>query len=438
MHQYLYKLLICVGFSFAVPLIAQSPLHLDLRSCIQYAEEHNYTLQRAALNTSTAAIQLKQERLQRAPSISAGVGQSVGYTHGNQGGASLRGNYSLNAGITLFNGLTIQNRIKQSTLQVDQVEQQVEQAKNQVRIAIIRAYLSVLMNQELLDYQENVLKSSAQQLQEGREQFKVGRILESDFLLLQSQYFSDSINIENTRITIHNDYLTLKNLLALPAEQSLTLVTPDSLHLAQMMVVPPLEEVLQATMAYLPELKIEHAAVDMAAYDVKIAKGNYYPQISMQAGVGSGYNAFYNNTSKGITSNLYDNLNESVSLNINIPIYQQGSVRNQVKMREIQYNQAQLSLKQVEQDVLKEVENYHIDIQKAHNDYRLSEVQQEAYYANYLAYSQKFQYGTITAVDLLQQQTNYLNIMHTFMHNKYNFLLQLKVLDVYMGKTVDL
>ena len=49
-----------------------------------------------------------------------------------------------------------------------------------------------------------------------------------------------------------------------------------------------------------------------------------------------------------------------------------------------------------------------------------------------------FQLGAITAVDLLQQQTNYLNILNNYMQNKYNFLLQKKVLDVYTGQPITL
>ena len=56
----------------------------------------------------------------------------------------------------------------------------------------------------------------------------------------------------------------------------------------------------------------------------------------------------------------------------------------------------------------------------------------------YQTYNQKFQLGAITAVDLLQQQTNYLNILNNYMQNKYNFLLQKKVLDVYTGQPITL
>ena len=127
-----------------------------------------------------------------------------------------------------------------------------------------------------------------------------------------------------------------------------------------------------------------------------------------------------------------------MGLNISIPIYQQGAIRNAVKIRNIQLQQAQIQLHMAEDQVVQQIEEYHLAVKKAYNNFTLSELQQEAYYLNFMTYSEKFQLGAITAVELLQQQTNYLNILNNYMQNKYNFLLQKKVLDVYTGQEVTL
>ena len=68
----------------------------------------------------------------------------------------------------------------------------------------------------------------------------------------------------------------------------------------------------------------------------------------------------------------------------------------------------------------------------------MAEARKEAYEANYNAYSFKFKYGSITAVDLIQQQTNYINQLNQYMQSKYSFVLQRKILDVLMGVPVRL
>ncbi|MBQ6269415.1 MAG: TolC family protein, partial [Bacteroidetes bacterium] len=52
--------------------------------------------------------------------------------------------------------------------------------------------------------------------------------------------------------------------------------------------------------------------------------------------------------------------------------------------------------------------------------------------------NEKFKVGSITAVELLQQQVNYLNYLNDFLQNKYSFLLNRKLLDVYMGIPIKL
>ena len=410
---------------------------MTLPECIQYAETNNPTLQSAGLDVNVAEIRLKQTRLQMAPVVTANASQNFGYSHGSEQ-FSIGGNYSINAGIDIFNGLNTYNSIKQSQVQLTQAQLQAEQQKNQVKIQIIRSYLTILMNQEMLEYQRNVLESSRQQVAEGEQKYKVGQILESDFLMLQAQYLADSTNMENTMIAIDNEYVALRNYLNMSRNQSVTVVTPDSARLAASMSVPELEEVLRRAFDYLPDVKISRNNVEIAEYDVKIAKSAYYPSLSASAGVGTGYNAAYGNGNSGLTSGLYKGLNESIDLNLSIPIYKQSSVRNNVKIKNIQVQQAELALKNTEEQVTKEIEAYHLDLKKAYNNFQLSELQKSAYYANYMTYIQRFQYGAITTVDLLQQQTNYLNILSNYMQNKYNYLMQLKVLDVYTGQAVEL
>ena len=410
---------------------------MTLTECIQYAERNNPVIQSAGMDVDVAEIRLKQTRLQMAPVVTANAGQNFGYSHGSEQ-FTINGNYSVNAGIDIFNGLNTYNSIKQSQVQLNQAQLQAEQQKNTVRIQIIRSYLTILMNQEMLDYQRNVLESSRQQVTEGEQKYKVGQILESDYLMLQAQYLADSTNMENTVIAIRNEYVALRNLLNMSREQSLSVVTPDSARLAASMTVPSLDEVLRRAFDYLPDVQISRNNVEIAEYDVKIAKSGYYPSLSASAGVGTGYNAAYGNGNSGLTSDLYKGLSESIGLNLSIPIYKQSSVRNNVRIKNIQVQQAELALKNTEEQITKEIEAYHLDLKKAYNNYQLSELQKSAYYANYMTYSQRFQYGAITTVDLLQQQTNYLNILSKYMQNKYNYLMQLKVLDVYMGQPVEL
>lgn len=410
---------------------------LSLEECIRYAEEHNYSLQSAGLSVTSSEISLKQAKENIAPSVSASASQ--GFSANNyQKSVGWNGNYGINAGMTLFNGLYNYNNIKKNKLEVEQSDLELEQSRNKVRVSIIQAFLAVMMNQDMLSYQEEVLKSSKEQLDQGEQQYRVGQILESDYKMLLAQYTSDLYNIENTKINIQNNYLALKNLLSIDPGEEIAIARPDSATLFQSLEVPALQEMLDKSKNYLPELKLRENDITSAEYDVKLQKSGYYPSLSLSAGISTGYNSNNQSQNLGWGTQLWHGLGENVGLNLSIPIYQRSQVRHNVQQAQLRVQQAELTQKDVSYQIDQELRQYYLDVLSAQNDYRVAEAQKDAYEANYNAYSFKFKYGSITAVDLIQQQTNYLNQLNKYMQAKYSFVLQRKILDVFMGVPVKL
>lgn len=412
-------------------------MRLSLEDCIRYAEENNYTLQTYGLNIQSSEINLKQAKENIAPSVSASASQGLGTNH-YQKSVSWNGNYGISAGMTLFNGLSNYNSIKQSKLQVEQSELELEQKKNSIRVSIIQAFLNIMMNEDVLEYQQKVVESSKEQMEQGEQQFKVGKILESEYKMLQAQYTSDLYNIENTKINIQNNYLTLKNLLAIDPNADIRIVRPDSATLFKSLEVPQMQEMMTKSKNYLPELKLKENDIIDAQYDVKLRKANYYPTLSLNAGISTGYNSNNLSENLGWGTQLWHGLGENIGLNLSIPIYQRSTVRHNVQLAELRVQQAELSQKETEYQVGRELQQYYLDVLSAQNDYLVAEAQKDAYEANYNAYSYKFKYGSVTAVDLIQQQTNYLNQLNRYMQAKYSFVLERKILDVMMGVPVKL
>ena len=434
------KFILIFGFIslFFNCLTAQDTLRLTLEECLQYAEAHNFSIQSANINISTSELNLKQAKLNIAPSVSASASQNVNF--GNyEKSVGWGGNYGINAGMTLFNGLSNANKIKQNKLGVEQSELQLESNKNNIRVSVIQAFLSVMMNEELLNYQQKVLNSSNEQMEQGRQQLEVGQILESDYKMLQAQYTSDLYNIENTKNNIQSNYLTIKNLLSMDPSTKLSIVFPDSATLFKSLDLPSLQELIDRSTNYLPELKMSENDITSAEYDVKIQKANFYPTLSASAGISTGYNGSnLTSPNTGWGTQLWHGLGENIGLNLSIPIYQRGSVRNNVKLAEYRVEQLELEHKETEYQVNQDLQKSYLDVASAQNDFVAAEAKTDAYLANYKTYSMRFKYGSVTAVDLIQQQTNFLNQLNNYMQAKYSYVLRRKILDVYMGIPVKL
>ena len=385
-----------------------------------------------ALSNESLEATYQQSKLQRLPSLSASAGQNIS---NNENGWSSSGNLSVGSSVTLYQGGNLRNTIEQSRLNLERNEAQLERYDNQIATQILQSFLQVLGNQELLNYQLEVLKTSGEQLKQGQARYRVGTILESDLMLLEAQYLSDSNNVVDTRINIENNLLDLKVLLSMDPTDALDIVSPDTENLDGLKAsLPSEEEAIRLALEYLPDLRISDYDIQLAEKSVDLARGNYFPSITANANVGMGVLSFDGN---GL-NHWYSTPTESAGISVNIPIFSRGSTKTNVKKSKIALEQAQLDYEQTQLSLRQTMSQAYHNVVSAFNAYKVSQAKEQAYSKSFEAYNLQYQYGNITTVELLQQQNNYLNVLNSYIQNKYSLLMKRKILDLYMGKGVDL
>ena len=403
-----------------------------LEDCLRYAFSNSYERKSMELSHQSLETTYEQSKQQRLPSVSASVGQNFS---NNANGWSTSGNVGLGSSVTVFQGGSINNTIEQNRLNVERNEVQLERYDNQLAVQILQSFLSILGNQEMLKYQLEVLNTSREQVKQGRTRHKVGSILESDMLLLEAQYLSDSNNVVDTQISIEENLLDLKVLLSMDPSAELEIISPDTDNLDGMREsLPSEEEAVSQAMEYMPDLRMSDYDIRLAEKSVDLARGNYYPSISANANVGMGVLSY---DSQGNTQ-WYDKPTESLGVSMNIPIYSRGQTKANVKKSRIALEQAQLDYEQSALSVRQTVVQAYRNVVSAYNAYKVSQAKENAYSKSFNAYNIQYQYGSITTVELLQQQNNYLNALNSYIQNKYSLVMKRKILDVYMGKTISL
>ena len=182
----------------------------SLEDCLRYAFANSLERKSMALTGESLETSYEQSKLQRLPSLSASYGQNIS---NNENGWSSSGNVGVGTSVTIYQGGQINNTIEQNRLNLERNEVQMARYDNQTVLQILQSFLTILGNQELLSYQFEVMHTSSEQLKQGQARYQAGSILESDFLLLQAQYYSDSNNVVDTRINIENNLLDLFALL---------------------------------------------------------------------------------------------------------------------------------------------------------------------------------------------------------------------------------
>jgi outer membrane protein len=384
------------------------------------------------LTGETLETTYEQSKQQRLPYLNASVGQNFS---NNENGWSTSGNVSVGSSVTIYQGGNISKTIEQNRLNMERNEVQLERYDNQLTTQILQGFLTILGNQELLKYQLEVLNTSREQMKQGRARHKVGAILESDLLLLEAQYYSDSNNVVDTRINIDNNLLDLKVLLSMNPTDVLEIISPDTDNLDNLMEsLPEEEEAISLALEYMPELRMSDYDIRLAEKNVDLARGNYFPTIAANANVGMGVLSFDGDSN----SKWYGKPTESVGVSMSIPIYSRGQTKANVKKSRIALEQAQLDYEQSALAVRQSVVQAYRNVVSAFNAYKVSQVKENAYSKSFNAYNIQYQYGTITTVELLQQQNAYRNVLNTYIQNKYSLVMKRKILDIYMGKPIEL
>lgn len=405
---------------------------ITLEDCVSFAIKNNNNLQSVSLNQSASQEVYEQSKMERLPGLNASVGET--FSNSNNAGSNWSGNYSLNAGVTIFQGGYLNTTIEKNRLVTGQTMQRTTQYENNLIVQVLQAFLTALGNEELLRYQQAVLKASEEQVKQGKVRFEAGQLLRSDYLLLEAQYANDQNTLLETKISRDNSLNTLKNLMSINLSQSIEIVHPDDSALDALSILPSEEEVVSRSINTLPDLRISDYNVEIAKAGLQIARSAYLPSLSLNAGISTGH---MNNFS-GFGTQLSDRLSEQIGLTLSIPIFNKNRTKSNVAQNRISLQQAELERDQTKLDVMQTIIQEYRSVVLAESKYQTSIIRQNAYLASFEAYRLKFEQGSITAVELLQQQNNYIGVMNEYIQSKYGFMLSRKVLDVYMGEQIKM
>ncbi|MGL4544487.1 MAG: TolC family protein [Bacteroidales bacterium] len=397
-----------------------------LSEAIEMALSNNFGQQILEVSRKSSAEDLAQSKRNLLPDFQASASQGFS-NNGNNG------TYNVNASAVLWKGGQQLNAIRRAKVAYAQSDSKIAQAQNDLMIRVIRSFLSVVMNEELHDYQQSVVGISKDLMQQGEVRFRSGEILESDYLLLKSQYASDVYALTSSGINRDNALIELKQLLCIDPLTEIDVVRRDSFSVADL-ALPPLQTVIEQTLAWIPDLKIAEQSMELAALDVRIAKGAYSPSLSVNGSLGTNYNS---QSEADWGSQFGDNRLQQVSLSLSIPLWDKGKTRSNVKQSGFRMQQAKLEAQQTELDLRSSLEKEYLSVVSMREKYDAAEISKQAYEENFRVFTRKFERGAVSTTDLLQQQNAYLSALNNFIQTKYSLWLNRKVIDVYMGNEIN-
>ena len=479
MRVIIFILTAIMSISFAS---AQDADIWSLKRCLEYARETNISLQQAELNTQSAEIGLSQAKAARLPNLNAGVNGSnnFGYqinpfTNEFQSQNIQSVNAGINSGVTIFNGFRISNTIKQSQIDLQAAQLDLKQAEYDLALNVTLAYLNILRNAEIVESNRFQVNSTKEQRDRTAKLVRAGSLAQADLLQLESQIATNELQLVNSQNQLEMAYLNLQQLLRLDPNESFGIEKPDLDDPELNILDANADEIYRLAEASQPFIQSADLNVKSAGLGIEIAKAGVSPSVTASANVGTGYasgRSIFTGTSQTVAfpqtvdvaingtepvpaevtfydeipdtkpysfaNQMVDNIGGSVTLGLNIPIYNRRQNTSNIQRAELGLKNAQLTSELQRQLLEQTIQQAYLDAKSAYSSYSSTVKQVEALELTFNNTEKQFNLGVVNSTDYLIAVNNLNRAKNDMVRTKFDYIFRTKVLDFYQGKPLGL
>ncbi len=484
-EQYKIRKMKVVSILFALTVFIFISLNLNaqetkiwsLEDCINYALDHNVNVKKQSLNINYQEDVLMQSKLGLLPNVNGYA--SHGYNWGKRIDPFTNefatdrvrsNNFYLQGDLNLFNGLQQVNTIKKNMLTLLAARYDVDYYRDEISINVATQYLQTLYSMDNVAIAQNQLDITKQQVERTRKLVDAGTLAKGDLLTIEAQEATEELALVNSQNDLDLSYLTLSQLLELPTTEGLEIEKPELGLISEPEIYTPVQ-IYQTALANRPEIKSAETKVESSQKDLDIARGAYYPSLSLGGSYGTGYSGVKNvgvnpttisNPEIGYTQSgeavyslqnyttyesfkvkpfsdqLNDNLNKSVGLNLRIPIFNGWRSRSNVAQAKIGIESANFDYELEKNNLYKSIQQAYNDAVAASNKYKAADKKVKATSESFDYAEQKFNVGLINSVDYNNAKKEYDNALSEMVQAKYEFVFKTTIIDFYMGKPLTL
>ena len=418
-----------------------------LQECVAHAIENNVSIRQIELDNKLAEVDKKDALGNFLPSINASaahswnIGLNTNITTGileNQ--TTQFTSMGASAGIDIFRGLQHQNRYRKSKLALISSQYQHLKMEEDVALNVVNAYLQILFNKENIKVQKQQFQADSLQLVRSEALVDAGMIPSGDLFDMKATIATDKQRIIQAEYALLVSKMSLAQLLQMEDFKDFDIADVEYDFQTNEIFFQTPESIYNKAKQERTELKIAENNVELAEKDVDIAKGAYLPSLTgfysfssrvSYAKIPDGTGGEMNPPSFWDQFDLYKGHN--FGLQLNIPIFNGFTARNNVERSKINLEKTRLALEQTELDLERDVYTAYSDAKGAMETYLATEEMLKAREEAFRYTTERFENGMATAFDYNQSQTLLVNTQSDLLRTKYDYLFRTKILEFYFG-----
>ena len=431
-------------FFFLLTAMSTSAQHtLTLQQCIDSSLAHNIPVKQYELLAQSAQVNWKQARMNLLPDLNANI------SHGLNSGRSIdpftntyvtqsvnTATYGMNSGLTVFNGLTLQNRIRETASAYEASRMEWQQQKDELVLNVILSYLTVLNNEDRVQVALKQTEISQQAVDRLTVLNNQGAIKPSDLSDLKGQLMNDQLAVLTAKDQLETSKLLLAQWMNKPYDTHMKLERINVEEALTAYAGTP-DDVYQSSLNQFAQVKAVELRRKSAEYSVKTARGQLYPSVSVGAGINTNYSSIAQSGGQKIsyTNQLRNNRYTSVGVGVSIPIFNGSFARNRIKLADINLRNNELVEENTRLQLRQLIDQAYLSMTNAFERYKVLLDQVNAYQESFRAAEVRYQAGVGTSIDYLTAKDRLDRANVNLLNAQYDYILRKRILDYYRGST---
>jgi len=473
MKKILFFLVITTSF-----IMGYSQKKWTLEECINYALENNIYIKQSKINVETDRINSTQSKLNILPNLNASAshnynwGRNIDPTSNTYTDLQTQSNtFALTSSIDIFNGFQKLKTVKMYEANYKASNFDLEKMKNDIALRIAQSYLTILLNKERLDIQQNQVNISKLQIERTKKLFEAGTIARGNLLDIQAQSALEEANLVAAQNQLELSYLDLAQLLDLKSYKDFDIIVPK-VSIDDQTTLIPSNQAFSYAVINMPEIKSAEFRTNSADFSLAIARSYRYPSLSLSGYFGSSYADNFLDYTKiksfSITDNvptLYSlpstgegivqkqisyqfekmsfkdqldkNLSKSLRFSLTIPLFNGYQVSSSIAKAKLNLLNADYNLELAKNQLQKNIEQAYADAQAAYKSYKASQKTLTSFEESFNYVQQKFDVGLVNSIDYNDSKNKLIKAESDLIIAKYNFIFKKLVLEFYMGNPIQ-
>ena len=415
----------------------------SLEDCIDYALKNNISLKQSQLNIELNNNEYFQSKMELLPSVN--ISNSFNNNRGryinpftNQFDEEVSSslNLSYNSNLSLFNGFKNINQIKKAANESLKSIYDLESAQNDLISSIALSYLQILFNQELYQTSESQLELTKNQEDRIKTLVEAGSIALGELLNIQSQLALEEQQLIQAENQLNLSKLQLAQLLELDQYENLNVLKLD-IKVPIFKIQNNINTDYAIALNTQSSIKSSELQINSAIYDLKIAKANYLPNLSIGYRISTLY---LDNVNDMFTFNeqLENNQQSAIYLSLNIPIFNKWSVRNSVAQSKIQIENSHLIAQQAKNQLRKNMEQAYADQLAAYKKYQATQKAVIAFQEAFNYINERYELGMVNSYEFNESKNKLIIAESDALRAKYDLIFKVKLYEFYTSLKFEL